>query len=68
MIILLLIALLSVGMIMRTRRRVSSTRRTRATKEVISLIRRSPMAKLILIKNGSSMMRAPTLIVMMWQL
>jgi hypothetical protein len=68
MVILLLIALLSVGMIMRTRRRVSSIRRTRATKEVISLIRRSPMAKLILVKNGSSMMRAPTLIVMMWQL
>jgi hypothetical protein len=45
----------------------SPTRRTRATREVISPTRRSPMVKLTLGKNGGPMMRAPTLIVMVWQ-
>jgi hypothetical protein len=67
MVISLLIAPLSVGMMMMTRRRVSFTRRTRATRKVISLTRRNPMVKLTLVKNGNPMMRAPTLIVMMWQ-
>jgi hypothetical protein len=58
---------LSVGMVMMTRRRTSSTRRTRATREVISLTRRSPMVKLTLVKNGRPMMRAPTPVVMVWQ-
>jgi hypothetical protein len=67
MVISLLIAPLSVGMMIMTRRRVSFTRRTRATRKVISLTRRNPMVKLTLVKNGNPMMRAPTLIVMMWQ-
>jgi hypothetical protein len=66
-VILLLIALLNVGIMMMTRRRVSSTRRTMATKRVISPTRRTPMAKLIMIKNESPMMRAQILIAMMWQ-
>jgi hypothetical protein len=64
MVISLLIALLSVGMMMMTRRRVSYTRRTRAIKRVISPTKRSHMVKLTLIKNESLMMRAPTLIAM----
>jgi hypothetical protein len=64
----LLIALLNAGMMMMIRKRVSSTRRTSATKRVISHTRRNPMTKLTLVKNGSTMMRAPTLIAMVWQL
>jgi hypothetical protein len=63
MIISLLITLLSVGMMMMTRR-VSFTRRTMTTKRVISFTRRSPMAKLTLDKNDIPMMKAPTLIMM----
>jgi hypothetical protein len=63
----ILIVPLSVGMMMMTRRRISPTRRTRATREVISPTRRSPMVKLILVKSGTPMMRAPTPIVMVWQ-
>jgi hypothetical protein len=66
MVLSLLIALLSVGMMM-MKRRISSTRRTRATKRVISPIRRSPMAKLTLVKNGIPMMKAPTPIMTLWQ-
>jgi hypothetical protein len=58
----LLIVPLSIGMMMRTRR-TSPPRRTRATREVISPTRRSPIVKLTLDKNRSPMMRAPTLIV-----
>jgi hypothetical protein len=64
MVISLLIVLLSVGMMMMTRRRVSYTRRTRAIKRVISPIKRSHMVKLTLVKNESLMMRAPTPIAM----
>jgi hypothetical protein len=67
MAILLLIDPLSIWMIMMTKSRISPTRRTRATREVISPTRRSPMVKLIFIKSGSPMMRAPTLIVIVWQ-
>jgi hypothetical protein len=67
MAILLIISILSIGMMVMTRRRVSSTR-TRATKGVISPTRRSHMAKLTLTKNESLMMGAPTLIAMVWQL
>jgi hypothetical protein len=67
MVILLLIALLSVEKRMMIRRQVSSIRRTRATKRVISLTRRSPMTKITLVKNESPMRRAPTPIVMVWQ-
>jgi hypothetical protein len=42
----------------------SFTRMTRATKGVISPTRKSPMMKPTLVKNGSSMMRAPTPIAM----
>jgi hypothetical protein len=63
----LLIVPLSIGMMIMTRRRTSPTRRTRATREVISPIRRRPMVKLTLGKNRSPMMRAPTLIVPVWQ-
>jgi hypothetical protein len=66
MVISLLIIALSVGMMMMTRRRISSTRRTRATRKVISLTRRSPMAKLTFVKNESPMMRALTPIAMVW--
>jgi hypothetical protein len=59
---------LSVGIMMMTRRRTSPTRRTRATREVISPRRRSPMMKLTLVKNGSTMMRALTPIVIVWQI
>jgi hypothetical protein len=61
MITLLLIVPLSIGMMMIKRRSTSLTRRTRATSEVISPTR-SPMVKLTLDKNVSSMMRAPTLL------
>jgi hypothetical protein len=67
MVISLLIVLLRVGMIMMIRRRVSSTRRKRATKRMINTTRRSPMAKLTLVKNGIPMMRAPTPMIMVWQ-
>jgi hypothetical protein len=63
----LLIVPLSIEMMMMTRTRASPTRRTRATKGVTSPTIRSPRVKLTLIKNGSPMMRAPTLIVMVWQ-
>jgi hypothetical protein len=49
------------------KKRVSSTRRTRVTKKVINITRRSHMSKLTLIKNGISKMRAPTLMMMVWQ-
>jgi hypothetical protein len=66
MVISLLIVLLRVGMIMMTRRRVSSTRRKRATKRMINTTRRSPMAKLTLVKNGIQTMRAPTPMIMIF--
>jgi hypothetical protein len=66
MVISLVIALLSVGMLLMTRRKVSSIR-TRAIKRVISLTRRSPMVKFTLVKNGIPMMKAPTPIMMVWQ-
>jgi hypothetical protein len=50
-------------MMMMIRRRISPTRRTRATREEISPTRRSPMVNLTLGKNGRTMMRAPTPIV-----
>jgi hypothetical protein len=67
-VISLLIALLSIGMMIITRIRVSSIKRIRAIKRVISPTRRSSMAKLTLVKNESLMMRAPTPIAMVWQL
>jgi hypothetical protein len=67
-VISLLIALLSVGMMMMTIRRVSSTRRIRSTKRVIGLRRRSPIAKLTLVKNGIPVMKAPTPVMTVWQL
>jgi hypothetical protein len=54
-------------MMMMTRRRTNPTRRTRATRKVISPTRRRPMVKLTLSKNESPMMRAPTPIVTVWQ-
>jgi hypothetical protein len=62
----LLIVALSVGMMMMTRRSASPTRRRRATRGVTGPTR-SPMVKLTLVKNESSMMKAPTPIVMVWQ-
>jgi hypothetical protein len=67
MVTLLQIIPLRVGLMMMTRIRASPTRRTRATRGVTSPTRRSPLVKLTLVKNGSLMMRAPTLIVMVWQ-
>jgi non-homologous end joining protein Ku len=64
MITLLLIVPLNVGMMMMTIRNTSHIRRTRVTKEVISLTKRSHMVKLISGKNENLKMRAPTLIVM----
>jgi hypothetical protein len=64
MVISLLIALLSVGMMTMTRKRVSSTRRTRSSKRVINITRRSTMTKLTLVKNEIPMMKTPTLIMM----
>jgi hypothetical protein len=64
MVISLLIALLSVGMMTMIRKRVSSTRRTRATKRVINITRRSTMMKLTLVENGIPMIKTPTLIMM----
>jgi hypothetical protein len=64
MVTLFLIVPLSVGMTMMTRRSTSNIRRTRATKEATNPIKRSPLVKLTLGKNGSSKMRAPTPIVM----
>jgi predicted phosphatase len=49
------------------KKKVSSIRKTRATKGMISLTRRSPMGKLTLVKNECLMMRAPTPIVMVCQ-
>jgi hypothetical protein len=62
----LLIVPLSVEMMMMTRRRASHIRRIRATRGVTSPTR-SLMVKLVLVKNGSLMMRSPTVIVIMWQ-
>jgi hypothetical protein len=67
MITLLLIVPLSIGMKVTTRRSTSHIRRTRATKEMKSLTKRSPMVMLTSGKNGSSKMREPTLIVTVWQ-
>jgi hypothetical protein len=47
-------------MMMMIRRRTSLARRTRATRGVTSPTRRSLMVKLILVKSGSPIMRAPT--------
>jgi hypothetical protein len=62
----LLIIPLSVGMMMMTRRRASPIRSTRAKRGVTSPTR-SHTVKLKLVKNGSPMMRSPTLIVMVWK-
>jgi hypothetical protein len=64
---LLLIVPLSVEMTVMIRRSTSHIRRTRATKEVTSPTKRSPMVKLTSGKNGSAKMRAPTPIIMLWQ-
>jgi hypothetical protein len=68
MVTLLLIVHLSVGMTVMTRRCTSPIRRTRDTRKVKSSIRRISMVKLILGKNGSLKMRAPTPIMKVWQL
>jgi hypothetical protein len=63
MFILLLIIPLSVGILMMMiKRRTNPTRRTMTTREVTNHTR-SPLVKVILIKNESPIMRAPTLIV-----
>jgi hypothetical protein len=63
MVTLLLIAPLSVGMTVMTRRGTSHIRRTRVINEATSPKKISPMVKLTSDKNGSKKMRAPTPIV-----